>query len=153
MDYGKLIMWNRAQTFALLGVATLLRLSVAAAVRFLPYKVWQPLLLAAMSDGRPAAQGDPELVERVLSAVAKTEELLPAGRCLERALTAWLLLRRQIACKVQFGASLDKAGKPFAHAWLEADGVILLGGYSNKLSALHTSSPQEPAVPKGQGRS
>jgi hypothetical protein len=153
MDYGKLFMWKRARTFGLLGAATLLRLAVAAAVRFLPYKVWQPLLVAAMRDGCSAAHSDPEIVERVLSAVAKTEELLPAGRCLERALTAWLLLRRQIACKVQFGASLDKAGKPFAHAWLEADGVILLGGYSNKLSVLHTPSPQEPAVPKGQGKS
>jgi len=82
------------------------------------------------------ARSEPGFVERVISAVERTEKYLPAGRCLERALTAWLLLHRRINCTLRLGVALSGNGQPFAHAWLEADGVVLIGTHANPLAAL-----------------
>ena len=130
-------------------MAALLRLFVAAALRLLPYRFWQPLLVAAMRDDESGRHSDPAVVERVVSAVVRTEQLIPAGQCLERALTAWLLLRRRAACKIRMGAAIDARGKLFAHAWLESRGVAVLGTPTMKLSSLELPDSRGHSGPKG----
>ena len=129
-------MWARAREGWLLATATAVRLSVAAYLRILPYRFWQPLLVAAMRPENGGRQEHPDLVARVVWAVGSTERIVPAGRCLERALTAWLMLHRRVPCRVRMGANLDAQGKLFAHAWLEVGGQVVLGASGDPLAPL-----------------
>ena len=138
-----------ARTVGLLTLASLLRVMVTAVLRLLPYRLWQPLLLAAMRDDGAVELSDPALVDRVVSAVVMTERFIPAGQCLERAMTAWLLLRRRATCRIRLGAALGPRGKLFAHAWLEAHGVVVLGTPTAKLSSLELPGSRANTGPKG----
>lgn len=122
---------------ALLTLVILLRLTVAALLRLAPYRCWQPLLRAAMREARPAGCADPALVERVVGAVIESERILPVGQCLERALTAWLMLRRRARCTVRLGANMGEEGRLFAHAWLEYRGEVVMGRSTDTLRTLY----------------
>jgi hypothetical protein len=129
-------MLERVKSLLLLLSALLLRLMVTVAFRLIPYRHLQPLLAATMRQRPRPARYEPNSVERVIKAVERTESLLPAGRCLERALTGWLLLHRRTNCTLRLGVALSGNGEPFAHAWLEADGVVLIGTHDNPFTAL-----------------
>lgn len=72
----------------------------------------------------------------------RTDRWTPAGRCLERSLTAWLLLRRTVPCRVRLGVGWKSRGNPFAHACLEADGRIVYGEWAGDLSLLDTAASE-----------
>src|SRR5262249_39996878 len=85
---------------------------------------------AVSAFGRPRARrgGDPP-AGRIVWAVAAAAPLVPRATCLVRALAAQALLaRRGYATQLRLGAA-GGAGRPFeAHAWIERDGRVLVGG-------------------------
>ena len=68
-------------------------------------------------------------VERIVWAVGAADRLVPRTTCLVRALAAQALLaRRGYASQLRLGVA-GGAGRAFeAHAWLERDGRVLIGG-------------------------
>jgi hypothetical protein len=74
-----------------------------------------------------SASGPP--VERIVWAVEAADRLVPRTTCLVRALAAQALLgRRGYASQLRFGVA-GGSGRTFeAHAWLERDGHVLIGG-------------------------
>jgi hypothetical protein len=68
-------------------------------------------------------------VERIVWAVGAAGRLVPRTTCLARALAAQALLaRRGHASELRLGVA-GGAGRVFeAHAWLERDGRVLIGG-------------------------
>jgi len=136
-------MTGKGRMVGLLALVILLRLAIAALLRFLPYRYWQPLLVSAMREALPGTCGNWAAVQRVSDAIVESERILPVGQCLERALTAWLVLRRSAPCTVRVGANLGQHGKPFAHAWLEYRGQVVLGRSTDNLHTLYP--PHGPA--------
>ena len=68
-------------------------------------------------------------VERIVWAVGAADQLVPWTTCLVRALAAQALLaRRGHASQLRLGVA-GGSGRTFeAHAWLERDGRVLIGG-------------------------
>jgi Transglutaminase-like superfamily len=89
--------------------------SVHGAIRALGHRPWS-------RDG----SGPP--VERIVWAVGAADRLVPRTTCLVRALAAQALLaRRGHASQLRLGVA--GSGRSFeAHAWLERDGHVLIGG-------------------------
>ena len=77
---------------------------------------------------QPRGGGGPP-VERIVWAVGAADRLVPRTTCLVRALAAQALLaRRGHASQLRLGVA-GGSGRAFeAHAWLERDGRILIGG-------------------------
>lgn len=66
---------------------------------------------------------------RVAWAVASASIGVPAATCLVQALAAQLLLgRRGCATQLRIGVARGEAGRIEAHAWLEHDDTIVIGG-------------------------
>jgi hypothetical protein len=72
---------------------------------------------------------DGPAVERIVWAVGAADRLVPGTTCLVRALAAQVLLaRRGHASQLRLGVA-GGGGRAFeAHAWLEQDGRVLIGG-------------------------
>lgn len=67
-----------------------------------------------------------------LVSIAATHSLWPAS-CLRQALVLWwLLARRGISTHIRLGVSKDSGGALAAHAWVEHDGHILIGGEASR---------------------
>ena len=81
-----------------------------------------------VASGRPRTMSDDEET-RVLWAVAAVNRRLdPARPCLTQALAArYLLSRGGVPSVLQIGVARDE-GELQAHAWLERDGVVIIGG-------------------------
>ncbi len=78
---------------------------------------------------------DPALVTR---AVRRASRLIPASRCLPQALATYsMLARRGICADVRFGVAKDGHNGFEAHAWVELDGIVLIG----QLRDLHRYEP------------
>lgn len=80
---------------------------------------------------RPAEAGryvDLE-IDRIVSAVRQAASVLPCGNtCLTEALTAAALLRRAgCVATLRYGVVTDGEHRVAAHAWLERDGMVIIG--------------------------
>lgn len=78
---------------------------------------------------QPSARAAGLPPERVAWAVVSASLVVPAATCLVQALAAQLLLgRRGCATQLRIGVARGDAGQIEAHAWLENDGTIVIGG-------------------------
>ena len=93
----------------------------------LPFR-WVHRASGALANRRRSRGGGPS-VERIVWAVGAADRLVPRTTCLVRALAAQALLaRRGHASELRLGVG-GGSGRAFeAHAWLERDGRILIGG-------------------------
>ena len=72
---------------------------------------------------------DPETVAQVVAAVRRASACVPRATCLGRALTGWWMLsRRNHRAIVRLGVKRDESRGFDAHAWLEFDGRVVIGG-------------------------
>jgi len=79
-------------------------------------------LASAQTARRPTA-------DRIAWSVAVTATYVPAASCLTQALATRVLLgRHSYACELRIGVARDNQGKLEAHAWIEHEGRILIGG-------------------------
>ena len=118
--------------------AFVLRCLLAAMFKILPYRIWRPLIVTALQLSVPV-KPNPGRVARVLSGVHWGDRFAP-GRCMERTMTAWLLLRRDVACRVRIGVALKAPGDPFAHASFEVDGQVIFGEPQTEFAMLELES-------------
>ncbi len=79
---------------------------------------------------RPTPQPWPFGPRPVVWAVEAVGRRVPVFRnCLVQALVAWAMLRRRgFRPQIQIGVAQGEAGQILAHAWLELEGRVILGG-------------------------
>lgn len=94
----------------------------------LPFR-WVRGAMGALGNPPRSRDGGGPAVERIVWAVGAVDRLVPRTTCLVRALAAQALLaRRGHASQLRLGVA-GGSGRAFeAHAWLERDGRILIGG-------------------------
>ena len=69
---------------------------------------------------------------RLAWAVSVTSRYVPCATCLTQALAAELLLRwAGYRGELQIGVAKLANGRLLAHAWLEYEGIIIIGGYEH----------------------
>jgi Transglutaminase-like superfamily len=98
------------------------------ALLLLPFRLVQRFVLrtAARQLASKASAAD---VDRVLWSISVASAYLPGASCLPQALAGQFLLARVgQPSNLRLGAKKDGANSFHAHAWLEHDGKILLGG-------------------------
>ncbi|MEO6222778.1 MAG: lasso peptide biosynthesis B2 protein [Vicinamibacterales bacterium] len=79
-----------------------------------------------MAPPAPSTSTDPPAA--IALAVTRASTLVPMATCLTQALAAGFLIRRAGRnAIIHFGVARDDAGFK-AHAWLESDGGVLIGG-------------------------
>lgn len=76
------------------------------------------------------AQGAPdESVERIVWAVSVASRYIPSATCLVQAVAAQTLLTQHgIVAQLHVGVALSDNGQFQAHAWIEHEGRIVIGG-------------------------
>ncbi len=103
---------------------------VRLALWILPFS-WTKSILGRWNNNPPSRLAAKRLpAERIAWAVTRSSRLVPGARhCLTQALAAHsLLLRRGYPTSSHIGVARDEAGKLIAHAWVECEGVVLVGG-------------------------
>lgn len=141
---------NRVQKFVRLSRHDrLLILKAVALVGLLRLLLWvlpfpriRPLL-ERTSRRSVALADDPTPVEKFAWAVTAGSRIIPGGKhCLTQALALQQFLsRRGHSSRIRFGVQRIP-GAPFqAHAWVECDGVVLIGG-----QYLHRFVPLAPSA-------
>lgn len=133
-----------AQALVMVG---LVRLALAV----LPYRTVQAWL--ARSSQRPEAEGPPTTAQlrygrRVVSAVeAVAKNVLADKPCLTQALVAqWFLARAGLETTLRIGVARGERRELKAHAWLERDGRVILGGSASPYEYTPLA-PARPATP------
>jgi hypothetical protein len=102
-------------------------LVLVAAFRLALWTLPARRVLAAAPRRRRAYAGvSPERMAWLVRAAARR---VPDASCLTRALAArWLLAEHALESTLHFGHRRDERGAFAAHAWLEHDGRVLVGG-------------------------
>jgi hypothetical protein len=116
---------RRMLTSALFTVAV-----VRASLWIFPFSVTQRFCASPRHRARllQSAQGH-TCIERVCSAVTIASRYIPSATCLTQALAAnFLLQRRGHPTTLRIGVAKDLSGKLEAHAWLENNGRVIIGG-------------------------
>lgn len=94
----------------------------------LPFRmvVW---LLGKTSPTALKPRSDRVTVARIAWAVQVTSRIIPKATCLTQALAAqFLLVRQGHPADLRIGVAKNSAGQLEAHAWVESDGQIVIGG-------------------------
>jgi hypothetical protein len=104
-------------------------LLIRACLPFVPLRTWQRITTRHWR-GRPPAFGEaPTVVQDVAWAVSLVSRTVPGATCLTQALAAQVLLSwRGCGSRLGIGVARPAAGGLVAHAWLESDGMVVLGG-------------------------
>lgn len=120
----KLIALPPAERRLLLG-ATLLLAVVRVGLWTLPLRAVYGLLGAMVRPG-PRRAGPPP---RISWAVTVGSVYVPRATCLTQALVAQALLRRHgLPAELRIGVGRGETGAFEAHAWVESDGKLVVGG-------------------------
>ncbi len=116
---------DRRLIVAAAGLLTAIRLGLWV----LPFR-WVHGAVRTLGNHAPSPNGRPvPPPDRVVWAVGVADRMVPRTTCLVRALAAQALLaRRGHASQLRLGVTRG-SGRAFeAHAWLERDGCVLIGG-------------------------
>lgn len=109
--------------------AVVLLASIRIGLRVLPFETMRAALGRLARSGAGTSGGDAAR-DRALWAVEAAARQFPVvGTCLTQALASHVLLgRRGCQANLRIGVTRDATGEFVAHAWLEKDGVVLIGG-------------------------
>ena len=125
---GKLFRLPRSDQ-RLLATAAVLLPAIKIGLALLPYRRLRALV-GRLAPGAPGRERGPSVSpERIAWAVMRVSHAMSGTTCLTRALAAKVLLERSgypAQVRVGFGRSED--ARLVAHAWVESDGPIVLGG-------------------------
>lgn len=111
----------------------------------LPYRLLVKWLSVLGSSKDLNRSNDWNLIKEVSSSVRICAKYVPFASCLTQALATQTLLRlRKQNSILKLGVDKDENGKLIAHAWVEIDGKIIIGGLSdiNRYSVLTSNKEQ-----------
>jgi hypothetical protein len=132
---------SRREQSLLLQAAVLLA-AIRVGLRVLPFAQLRKLLGRLARTGTGTAHQAGGAREQIVWAVETAGRYFPSvGTCLTQALAMQVLLARTgCQSRLRIGVTRDRKGTFVAHAWLEKDGVILIG------AAGHTEYSAMPAL-------
>jgi len=86
-----------------------------------------------MSVTARAARSAPNVdVDAIARAVSRAARRVPRATCLTQAIAASMMLgRRGVPATIRFGAAREPRGRFIAHAWVECQGRIVIGGVTS----------------------
>ncbi len=103
----------------------------------LPFRILRRLLARVTKSSsklHKLQERDRASVDRVVWAVTIASRYVPAATCLTQSLaTKVLLSRRGHQASVHIGVARSEAGQFQAHAWVENDGIVVIGGPESQL--------------------
>jgi hypothetical protein len=113
----------------LLAKSILLLGTIRLGLWLLPFRTVRRLLTRMTCRTTTLPEAEQISVERVAWAVAVTSQYIPAATCLTQAIATQVLLGRQghAAC-LRIGVAYSAAGQFQAHAWVEYQGRVVIGG-------------------------
>jgi hypothetical protein len=95
----------------------------------LPFKTLRRLLARMTRPYTESPGEDQTPLERVAWAVTVASQYVPAATCLTQALVTQMLLRRRgLPASLRLGVARGAAGEFLAHAWVECQGRVVIGG-------------------------
>ena len=103
-------------------------LAIRLGLWLLPFRTVLGLLerVIKLPGARACTDGEAEWLSRVVSAVSRG---LPQATCLTQALALQAMLqRRNWPATLRLGVARDGNGRFIAHAWVECEGQVLIGG-------------------------
>ena len=112
---------------------TFLLAAIWVGLRLMPfYKIYR-LLVWAGGDPSRAGKFEQSYPDQVVTAIHKASRILGENSCLTQALVGQLLLTRHgYESIIHIGVFLEN-GKLRAHAWLEREGMTVIGGPESEI--------------------
>jgi len=139
--YGRFPTTNRC----LLALVALLLSVIRLGLWLLPFQTLLRLLAAMTRRTAVLPQADPATIDRVAWAVEVVSRYVPMATCLTQALTMQVLLDQLgHTASLRIGVARSAAGQFMAHAWVECEGKIVMGGWED----LSRYTPLPPLVDK-----
>lgn len=118
-----------SQERKLLFKAVCLVATVRLALWVLPFRAIRGVVDRAARNPAGSAECRPDRVDNVIWAVTAASRRIPAASCLTQALASQVLLRRQgCPAVLRIGVAPGESGEVAAHAWIESNGRIVIGG-------------------------
>jgi hypothetical protein len=100
----------------------------------LPFRLVRQLLAGFADEFGASQTRGPIFLDRVVWAVTVASRYTPAATCLTQALATKVLLSRNgYHAVVRIGVARSEAGEFQAHAWVESDGSVVIGGSESSL--------------------
>jgi len=131
----RLIMFLRLPSWdrRLLIKATVTVGAVRMGLWVLPFRILRRIV-STTTTANEVQTADRTTINRVVWAVWTASRYVPAATCLTQALATQVLLgrRRQPAC-LRVGVAKGEDGQLQAHAWVESDGAVIIGGSESEL--------------------
>ena len=121
---------SAAERWLLVRAVVLLQV-ISVGMRLLPFRTLRRLLLLAQKARVSSRRVDRLPVERIAGAVEAADRHMPGEKtCLTQALAAQTLLVRQgYPALLHIGAAKGEEGQLRAHAWVESEGRVVIGGH------------------------
>jgi Transglutaminase-like superfamily len=114
---------------SLLIYSALLLAGVRLGLWLLPFRSLHRLLVKFNRDRHDSQGVEPATIDRVSWAVTVASRYIPSATCLTQALaTKVLLCRRGQASVLRIGVTRSTGGEFLAHAWIECNGNVVIGG-------------------------
>jgi hypothetical protein len=112
--------------------ALLLLGAIRLGLKLLPLQTLRRLLARMAQPIRTLQEVEKASVDKVAWAVIVASHYIPGARCLAQALATQVLLdRRGYPTQLRIGFTRDKGGQMSAHAWVESEGQVAIGGAGN----------------------
>lgn len=110
--------------------STVLLVVIRLGLCFLPFQTLRRILARWAKATNPSEKNNRVPLNHVIRAVERASRYLPMkGTCLMQALAAQTLLSQAgYPARLSIGVKRDKGRKFEAHAWLESEGVVVVGG-------------------------
>lgn len=116
---------QRAFLMRTLGLVGLVRLGLWV----LPFRVMRAATENASAPRVSSDSKNVETVDEVAWAVVAASRYVPFASCLTQALASQVLLRRRgYPALLHIGVARTEQGRVEAHAWIESDGRVVVGG-------------------------
>lgn len=141
--FRKLLHLSLSDCYLLVKSLTLV-IAVRLGLWILPFRIVQALLAKLIRvTARSSVPASCVPIDRLRWAVTLTSRYVPKATCLTQALVAKVLLSQcGYAAHVRVGVALDASEQLQAHAWIESEGRIVIGGseaYLKRYTRLSTS--------------
>jgi hypothetical protein len=122
--------WRLPPSYRRLLITALLLIGIVrVGLWLLPFQALRRLLAHTTREVAGTRGGGQAPINRVAAAVTVASRYVPAATCLTQALATQVLLRRcGYAADLRIGVARSGAGEFQAHAWVECQGKIVIGG-------------------------
>ena len=112
--------------------ALLLLGAIRLGLKLLPFQTLRRLLARMAQPTGTLQAAEKASVDQVAWAVIVASHYIPGARCLAQALATQVLLeRRGYPTQLRIGFTRGKGGQMSAHAWVESEGRVAIGGAGN----------------------